>query len=307
MLANSSRRATWLSDLGLVGLGWSFWASQFLLPVPVLTYAYMLKTGRRRYAWLAWILGMAITLLFLPLGGRLRALTPLILVFIARHYLEDRVTVRQVILLSGVLIMFIFVAGVIRGQNLGSRVLSNPLMTLQDISYSLVRVLGLDFDRIEVLAFIMDWFPGRMPLLQGRTFVSTFMPILTKIIPNLSYNSFPSAGIFLGQIIYGRSDIPGGPLPTLLGEIYMNFGYWGSVFGFFLVGAILRLLYTVFKPSLGRDVGLSVLYSMLTFLLVFNSFFNNLALFKASIIILPTTLIVLEFGSRRFTSRRAKV
>lgn len=301
ILTHSSRRATWLGDLDLVGLGWSFWASQFLLAVPVLLYAYFQMAGRIKQTWVIWIIACFVSLLFLPLGGRLRALTPVALVFIAHHYTKKRVSMGSFAILCILLVPFLFILGWIRGQDLGISVIKSPLILLEDMTFSLIHMLALDYDRVEVIAFILSWFPNSVPFLHGRTFVSALMPFLTRIIPNLSYSDYPSAGIYLGQLIYGKFNIPGGPLPTLFGEMYMNFGYWGALFGFFVTGVFLRLLYAYVQGYLGRSIALSVLYSMFSFLIVYHSFFNGLALFKVAIPFVPSLIIMFPFRWEKTT------
>lgn len=131
---------------------------------------------------------------------------------------------------------------------------------------------------------LIDWFPGVIDWLYGRTYINAILNFVPGFVFGGSINRpFLSASYLYKHLIEGGNFNPNqGYGFSLLGEAYMNFGLLGTFLVLFMVGYILHyfynkamrgkislpsyiVIYTAFFPSLRSDsVGLlkNILYGL---------------------------------------------
>jgi hypothetical protein len=116
---------------------------------------------------------------------------------------------------------------------------------------------GRHFLDLAKTAHIIEGVPKKVDYQYGRTFFTwAAMPIprtLWKEKPTLG------SGPMLGRPIFGV-EYAGVP-PGIIAELYMNFGILGIPIGMFLVGVLLKFIYSNFRPLL-RNRNAILLYSV---------------------------------------------
>lgn len=304
MLANMNTRARWLADEGLVGYGYFFWLMQPLILIPALLYVYYYSDSCRKHIpkfFLVSISGLIFIMFFL-LGGRGRALQPITLLFLT-HWTLRRQIGKLLILIVGIFVFLIVSVGlVVRGEGLGRDFVGNPGAALAMLHVPILQaLLQGGFDRIETLALIFDFFPRTIDYQWGKSYIAPLMPVLTKLPFGLDYGDFPSAGVFLGQVLYSTETPPGGPSPSLFGETYMNFGPLAVPFSLLAMGVFTRALYTYYRKNVKGNPLAGLLYGFLLLDGVYSVIFHggvSAGLFKVGAVLFAPLLVVVVFSTK---------
>ena len=78
----------------------------------------------------------------------------------------------------------------------------------------------------------------------------------------------------------------------MIGEAYINFGYFGVLFIPFLLGALQRFVYVTFRPLLGVNRNATLLYAAILWEIGFQVADLNISLLMANVIttVLPLLL-----------------
>lgn len=142
----------------------------------------------------------------------------------------------------------------------------------------------------ERAAFIMDHY-GDRPYRYG----SSYLVWLAMPIPKLLWPDRPDISEmddFVKGQIYGREVTQGGYPPGMIGEAYINFGYFGVLFIPFLLGALQRFVYVTFRPLLGVNRNATLLYAAILWEIGFQVADLNISLLMANVIttVLPLLL-----------------
>ncbi len=142
----------------------------------------------------------------------------------------------------------------------------------------------------ERAAFIMANY-GDRPYRYG----SSYLVWLTMPIPKSLWPDRPDISEmddFVKGQIYGRDVIQGGYPPGMIGEAYINFGYFGVLFIPFLLGALQRFVYVTFRPLLGVNRNATLLYAAILWEIGFQVADLNISLLMANVIttVLPLLL-----------------
>jgi hypothetical protein len=229
------------------GTGVFFYLGLTLIPGSVgLTFS-LLAGHRSSVVGLLPVLGASA--LYLTLGGRARAATPLLVGIVVWWYmrLKQRSSVRNrthswfiVPISIAVGVCFLYVGALYRG-GLGMHAFSASLDFSRLRQYLSTAIL-LDFGQLHALAGASIVGPG---VLHGATFVGSLAWPLTQWL------SLPgrSGGIYVLQMTTGNQFPSSALLPTLIGDAYLNFGIVATAVVPGILGLSLKRLYRGFREG----------------------------------------------------------
>ena len=192
------------------------------------------------------------------LSSRSTMLYPIVLGTLAWHLLRRRIPLRSAVVL--------LLTGVVLWAGLGVwRAASQGKSIQWDFTgrHSLGGALSWNRNWMGVAktAHIVKQIPDNIPYEFGRTFA---LPVVAPIPRNL-WRGKPivRVGKIIGPLIYGFQGRRTGVPPGMLGEYYWNFGLPGVITGMFLMGVVLRFLYTNLGPGAAPNKSAIVLYILL--------------------------------------------
>jgi len=208
---------------------------------------------------------------FIPFIASTRTpiLEVLVVLAMLRHYLVKEVNLPKLIVIGFAGMMVVGTLGELR-RNPDKLVLANVTSSIDSV------VASSYFVDLGKTSIVVNRVPSTLDYLYGSSFVS----IGLTIIPRQLWPDKPVVriGYFVGQDVIRLNNNTGIP-PGFVAETYLNFGYWGILPIFFLLGAIIRKIYTPvlrqrnFKNTVTYVVGiviisLSLLSTDLTYALV---------------------------------------
>ncbi len=230
-----------------VGTGKFFFLSFFLISGSVVLSGYLLSR-RNGPTWASFVPVILAMLSFWGLGGRGRAITPLVVGFLLLWYLRReerrwaRVPLRSVtlLILAGLptIVWIAYFGQLYRGgMGLGGFFESFSLLGVWQY---LQEAIFTDIGHLHPLAGAVVFEPG---LLAGATFVYRLLWPLSYILDL----SGPSSGIFIVENLVGMSKQKWGLGASLMGDAYMNFGVPGIPVVMILFGLAVKMLYVAFR------------------------------------------------------------
>lgn len=107
---------------------------------------------------------------------------------------------------------------------------------------------------------IINGVPEKMNFMYGTSFLS----VIYSPIPRVLWPQKPavSIGKDISHKIYGLSNkVQAGIPPGIAAELFLNFGYAGILIGFFLIGMLLKWLYSGFEFAKGMNKNRVILYT----------------------------------------------
>lgn len=150
-------------------------------------------------------------------------------------------------------------------------------------------------------AHLMEAFPEDIEHLRGTSFVTwAIAPIPRTVWPD---KPIVRIGDVLGPVVFEKEHVRSGVPPGFVGELYINFGYFGVIAGMFALGAVLRLLYVGFWPFLATDGSALLVYTISVVLLSFSLVANDFGGMMIGIARSLITLAIVLFLVRRPDSR----
>lgn len=207
--------------------------------------------------------------LFLPISGLLllafytfistRTLLLLVMInsAILYHYLRAPIRVGQALRLVAAAVCIVLAIGGLRPSR------DNQAPTLvEGITNGFAKVKDLAVNNRNYLgsseiAVVLNGVPRELDYQYGKTLIT----FLYSPIPRAVWQDKPKrirVG-FLVSPLFKRKTLLSGATPTLIGELYLNFGLLGIFPGMFAYGLFLRLLYRSFKPHLSNK-NMALLY-----------------------------------------------
>jgi oligosaccharide repeat unit polymerase len=187
---------------------------------------------------LIWILAFIYTVAYFVLGSRSNVVI-IWLSFLLIYILitQERLKIRQYIL--GVVFTIFAVVSVIGIRDIRTSEQSFADIDINDLairnlssSGDIIDKIFIEVNQVEIFALVTNLFPDSMPFLYGKTYLDlVYQPIPRSIWPN---KPLPS-GFLLGQLFFG---IDVGAPPTIIGDLYMNFGGVGVFLGMILYGIV---------------------------------------------------------------------
>lgn len=257
---------------------------------------------------LALALGLGIGLLFAPFQGRDEVLAPLFCALVLIHYQRKRLSMQGLALLG---VVFLVVAAII-GQFRATDFVARDRM-LRDTSglvsglasnaaQSGLGLLSKNVEQMDSLLLAMRFVDKNPHGLEGRTFIQWLEPLdrhlfggeldavhagrHIAILANPEYAQWVTAAS-----------------PSLVGELYLNWGLSGVLAGSLLYGALLQSLYRLLAASRNRAV-LLALAPYLLWVLVKTTIDGSVLWFRMLIVAAPILLAAAMLGRRdRFSFR----
>jgi len=228
------------------GLNYLFMATLLLPAVALVWWMYLLQR-RRLLDWRFWLYAVFAFMLSGLTGSRANAFIAILAGAVLYHLLYRPIPFPTVVLLISigsvglVLFQLVFREYLILGDivSLGQ----NPSLT--DFGDRLFRSLGGDFYQIQALTIVVDAVPRVIPFQNGFTYLFLFVaPIPSSLWPG-KLQFLPAPGIFtLGlwpeHWYQDGITIP----PSLMGEMYLNFGAIGVLLGMIGFGALYKFAYS---------------------------------------------------------------
>ena len=298
LLAGGEGRGGFARDIGYL-----FWAALFSYGGAVLFFATR-AVKRAPLRWLhAWPL--AITFLaFLVLQGRQRAFNALVLGIFVSHYLIRPLRLGRLSAFAGLAFVVGAFIGMARDPDVRFLILYDPSVLfkqfLENFWETSNATMTHSFARLRQIMVIFDKVPEWMPRDWGASMLNALNPVFRL----LGFEDLQVRGIGprLYELTHPELRYPAetGYLPSLVGELLVNFPWYLALVACSLYGLVLRVIYN--RLILGRpDAGSIALYSIL--MLYINSMIVTALgqnIFEIVVLVIPTAAIV--FVSRWMSS-----
>lgn len=246
-------------------VGFAEWFSYFAIAIAFIAYFSLLKRDDSRYKiwiFLAW--GSLVLEVFyaLPSCNRLAVIVPIVIYLIVRSYVW-KVDALQVVLVIFIALLLLFPFG----NACRNPEILNGYSVIQDKGVRAKAVGALSVDSFLARtnqAFIFSRIIERQgEFLYGKTMLNFFVSLgpprfiwRDKPIVTLDGNKF---GHEMGVLPTGDSKTSVGM--TLPGELYINFGLFGIIFGMFVFGIVWRFMYEYLIPGSGISPGGIFIYA----------------------------------------------
>lgn len=183
---------------------------------------------------------------------------------------------------------------------------SGEAISFSEASAQFLDVIGYySFDKgntpnVALFMKILDSWESDYGYLYGLSFFSGILP-LSLIIENGAKTS-----LVVKELWY--SHLPGGALPTTaVGEMFMNFGAFGVIFGMFCVGLLLKLFYNYCVSKATFTSYLVLTQISLSFAAIYPKVdLTNLGIYWILIGILPMAIVRIYFYLQRNSPRNYK-
>jgi hypothetical protein len=231
------------------GTGMYFRLIYMMIVGSILLTAYLLAKNRPRIALIPVVL---CGLFLLPLGGRGRAIMPLLAGLLLQWYRKRgekgwpkfrfRIAHVFVFVASLLLITWLFHFGAMYRGGHGMGALGMSLSLQANWQY-IKKSVFVDFGQLHSLAGAIAIGPG---VLEGQTFFGSLSWPISEVLPIPGR----SAGIFIIESLVGFSkDNRWGLHASLIGDTYLNFGLFGIMLIMPLFGMLCKLLYAKFRSG----------------------------------------------------------
>ncbi len=266
------------------GTGPYFWLSLFLIAGSVAFSTSLLTRGA---AWWVTLLPASIAmLLFWPLGGRVRALTPVAALLLLLWYRKGRsgFPIKGLVVLMIGLLPAVLLAGQLYRGGLGIEGIAQAF-SIEAVSGYINGAIWVDWGQLHALAGAAKIGPGR---LGGQTFVNLLWPVSAYVFNQ----GGRSAGVFITETLvgFGRGK-KWGFHSSLIGDAYLNYGLAGVLVATVTFGILLRRLYLGWRAGWidGPFYALAFLYGT-------RMFFESVEKFSEGWIVLLFMFLVIRAG-----------
>lgn len=249
----------WVLDAGKFGalILWAYWMS-------LTRSAYMSATSRLTYVFILMI-PLSISIAWPILSSSRTSLVEILFgMLVITNYLgfrgsraiRRRKFVRAATLSALVAALVLVVGGVWRQYSHVGEVLDTSAIEVVSSN----SVGSGNFLPMERTALIIDRMGEREDWLLGESYLNT----LLGPIPRTLWPAKPSMGLgeFVKGDLYGRTVLTNGYPAGLLGEAFINFGFWGLAAVPFLAGIALKTFYNSFNPLLAKNRNATFIYAL---------------------------------------------
>lgn len=243
-----------------------------------------------------WWLHAAMTLwIVFLISPRSNLLGYMISVLVVFHLMIARINPLVIMGTGGMALVYSYVTNIWRSIVGG---MSNPTLEagLRELSYQFniidlaTYIGGTDLADIRIFVLITNAYGEYLPLKYGET----FLRLVTQLIPRALWADKPyDLGVEIGRL-FASGSLSGTP-PGFMGEMYMNFSYFGVVIGCGVLGLVLAAFYRNWIMERLNVVGI-VFYAILIprIFIAVSSTFANVAL--TLLITLVSAAIALRFS-----------
>lgn len=264
-----------------------------------------------------WTVLVPVTFIMAMLGGAKSEVIWLVLgILLAYHYLVKPITWKVLLLNVMWIILLMFPVVNTYREVSGMNLDLTPIQVLPLMGEALSSYFSYDyaenvfdafmgrFPGIDAVSVVVKFTPEFWPFQYGKTII--IAPIIA-FIPTILWpekyafiNSIVD-GVEFGRLYFGLDENASGVSITQLGELYLNFGWFGILVGMFLIGILFRFVYRTFIEYGRNPLGLLVYVFVYVHLIFvegwFGSTYSNL--FKHFVL---TSLLVYVFKTN---ARRA--
>lgn len=242
------------------------WLGPAALAIAFGYYFEMLKIGDSRYkTWrrIAWMVFVFEFIYGFFSGSKFYAIIPIITYLIVRHYAYKRSFKRVVI--AGFLAFFVLMP-FLNFYNTPSVFLSPSYSYDGEVEFENIEKFAVDssFGRFNQSKSIFNIFEKTDKFLYGKSLMNFFVSLgpprfiwKNKPVINASGNEF---GRKYGIIL--PDDFGTNVGPTIIGDLYLNFGVWGIALGMLFFGALLRFIFDVLIRYSGASLSGIMIYSV---------------------------------------------
>jgi oligosaccharide repeat unit polymerase len=251
------------------GLNYFFMAVFLPLDFALIWWAHVLATRRLFNLWF-WVYAAFAVALSSLIGSRANTLVVVLAGVILYHLLYRRIAFRRVLVLlaGGAVALFIFHLVVHEYIAAGKLLTISPNPTFNEVWGGFAGSLSKDFYQIQALTLVVDAVPNRIPYQYG----STYLPLLLAPIPSSIWAgklAFLSSPGVLTLALWPESWLNVGTTlpPSLMGEMYMNFGAPGVGIGMAVFGAFYGCAYACLKRN-ARNPVVAILYAAFVALMI---------------------------------------
>ena len=284
------------------GFGYLFWGSLLMFPGATLYWSAKCA-DRTRSPWIHITPLLIAFFAFLVLQGRMRAIGFLVLGLFVSHYMIRPLKPVRLALYGALALLLALFIGVARAPSTRADAFADPVATVSVIIENFDEagraLLTADLSRLQQIVLIIDKVPSSMPHDWGRSFFFFLNPWLRMF--GASDMMFEGIGPRLFRL--ARPDagpLPTGYLPSLLGEMLVNFPWPIACVLFVPYGIAIRWLYG--RLVVDRGDFLSVAVYAVVLLQVTNTILQSLSLvvLETLIGVVPLVFIGLacRFGQR---------
>jgi len=233
------------------GLNYFFMAVFLPLDVALMWWAYVLATRRLFNPWF-WLYAVSALVLSTLTGTRANTFVVVLSAVILYHLMYKTISFRRVLVLLAIGVVALVALQLFIHEFLiiGQLASVGTNSSLSQLWSRLAWSLSSDFYQIQALTLVVDAVPNAIPYQHG----STYVPLLLAPIPSSIWagklDFLLSPGV-LTHALWPQSWLQTGTTlpPSLMGEMYMNFGAPGVGIGMVLFGALYGRAYASVKRN----------------------------------------------------------
>lgn len=241
------------------------WLGPAALAIAFGYYFEMLKIGDSRYKiWrvIAWLVFVFEFIYGFFSGSKFYAIIPIITYLIVRHYAYEKSLKKTAV--AGLLTLFVLMP-LLNFYNTPSVFLSPSYSFNGKVEFENIKKFAVDssFGRFNQSKGIFNVFEKTDKFLYGKSLLNFFISLgpprfiwKNKPIINASGNEFGRA-----YGIISPDDIGTNVGPTIIGDLYLNFGILGIALGMLFFGVILRFIFDVLIRYSGASLSGIMIYS----------------------------------------------
>ncbi len=241
------------------------WLGPTALAIAFVYYFYLLKIGDFRYRiWrvIAWtVFAIEFIYGFLSLS-RFSTIIPILIYLIIKHYAYNRSFKRVII--AGLLIFFVLMPVINFYKNSVSFFYNYATENKIELKGLQQFVIDSSIGRVNQSKNIFMVFEKTNKFLYGRTLLNFFVSLgpprfiwKNKPIINANGNNFGRSYGILSSNDYQTS-----VGPTIVGDLYLNFGVWGIIFGMLFFGTLFRFIFDFLIGKSNFSLSGIVIYSI---------------------------------------------
>lgn len=224
-----------------------------LVPTAMLTFVWWSRS-KSASPWTAWVTLVVLTIVVMAtFGQRSRLLYPLLGLVVLVHHLELKLKWRQAVAVLAMLLVLLGGYSAFRRASVEAAAESAasssilPATGIADVSHQFTKAF-LPLDGLVMLV------SSDVPNYWGGTYLYVFFQAVPRILADRP--EYTSVGRTVTKEVFPR--IKAGIPPTFIGELYLNFGFWGSLIGCSLIGAMVGFLQKAYT-ELRRRTSFAVL------------------------------------------------
>jgi hypothetical protein len=239
----STELAFYRSMLGdyVSGIGVYYYIGMMLIPATLLILSYLITYPNFKNIFLFVVIIIISSILLVPLGGRGRVINLILIILISYWITRENFSLKK-ILSFRIILLFVFISLI---SLIWSNFREKNENEVNIESISIIGGLATDMTRLQTQSFIFSKYPIS-GIYFGETYLSALLGPIAKYISffTADYLSQLSSDWYFESL--GAIDLKSAISPSFIGEIYMNFGFFGIIispfFFFFVINMVVNLL-----------------------------------------------------------------